>query len=132
MTKLETWEEKQKEIEDKTTKGPWVSMFIGGPLTPKRIEISEVGREGSPHITIKQEQKYIDSGFFKEGDPEFVANARTALPQARKIIRALSNVLIQTGCDDSCKGSQTGKVIHSAFCNVLYAHQVLELDPEKL
>jgi len=39
-----------------------------------------VGREGSPHIVVTRKQKYIDSGFFGESDPEFIAHSRTDIP----------------------------------------------------
>ena len=93
MSKLTEWLQAKKKICDGATEGPWESTFIGGPLIPNRIEIDEVGRHGSPHITIRRDQKFIDSGFFGTTDAELIADSRTSLPIALEIIRRQAHVI---------------------------------------
>lgn len=84
---------KYLELAEKATPGPWTWMFIGGPLNPKRIDVSTVGREGSHHIEIRVEDEFVKTGYFGVDDDKFIAASRTMGPAlAKALIRAVENL----------------------------------------
>lgn len=135
MTDIDKLLAELEALERGATEGPWDSMFIGGPLNPKRIEVDEVGREGSPHITIRREQKFIDSGFFGE-DGKFIAKSRNALPLLLKLIKKQREALRSTGLlafMDQCAESVAGRACDHEDCKVyLKIQKTLALTLEDL
>lgn len=94
-------------LEEEATQKDWTHMFIGGSLNSERVEVYEVGREGSPHITIRFAQSFIDSGFFGTTDAELIAKSRNIIKalilevlEAREKINKYEKVIQY--CYDAC------------------------------